>query len=62
MATLETPPGVERPAKGRAEPTPQPQPRWAGDDAVPRGLAVTSAITLRVMIVVGGIVLLGLFT
>jgi putative heme transporter len=29
-----------------------------GDDAVPRGLAVASAITLRVLIVVGGLVLL----
>jgi predicted PurR-regulated permease PerM len=34
---------------------------WAGDDAVPRGLAVASAVTLRTLIVVGGIVLLALF-
>ena len=33
----------------------------AGDDAVPRGLAVASAVTLRAVIVVGGIVLLALF-
>src|SRR5215210_1255420 len=59
MASLETPPGVERPSNGRA--APQPPPRWAGDDAVPRGLAVASAVTLRVIVVVGGIVLLGLF-
>src|SRR3954454_9091756 len=61
MATLETPPGLERPANGRTAPAEEPRPRWAGDDAVPRGLAVTSAITLRVIIVVGGVVLLGLF-
>src|SRR3954452_9480286 len=60
MATLETPPGLERPANGRGAAEPPP-PRRAGDDAVPRGLAVTSAVTLRVIIVVGGVVLLGLF-
>jgi predicted PurR-regulated permease PerM len=60
MAQLEIPPAAERPSNGRAEPAPPPS-RWAGDDAVPRGLAVTSAITLRVFIVIGGIVLLGLF-
>ena len=31
------------------------------DDAVPRGLAVASAVTLRLIIVIGGIVLLALF-
>src|SRR3954470_11187427 len=61
MASLETPTGVERPANGRTAPPGPVAPRWAGDDAVPRGLAVTSAVTLRVIIVVGGIVLLGLF-
>jgi putative heme transporter len=62
MAQLEVPPLAER-DDARAAPTPQPPPppRFAGDDAVPRGLAVTSAVTLRVIIVVGGIVLLGLF-
>ena len=40
---------------------PAPSPGWAGEDAVPRGLAVASAVTLRVIIVVGGIVLLALF-
>ena len=60
MASLETPPGVERPANGRTAPPTTP-PRWAGEDAVPRGLAVTSAVTLRVIIVIGGVVLLGLF-
>ncbi len=56
MAQLQVPPV--------AEPRPETEeeaPRWAGDDAVPRGLAVASAVTLRVVIVVGGIVLLGLF-
>lgn len=50
-APVETP---ERPADGR------PPARWKGDDAVPRGLAVASAVTLRVAIVVGGVVLLAL--
>ena len=57
MAQLEVPPeAAERQPNGRVEPA-QPV-RWAGDDAVPRGLAVASAITLRTLIVVGGIVLL----
>jgi predicted PurR-regulated permease PerM len=62
MAQLEVPPAAVDPARpnGRQEPAPAP-PRWAGDDAVPRGLAVASAITLRTLIVVGGIVLLALF-
>src|SRR5215213_6721658 len=60
MAQLEVPPvAVEPRAPARREP-PAP-PRWSGDDAVPRGLAVASAVTLRVIIVVGGIVLLALF-
>jgi putative heme transporter len=42
---------------GRAQP-PVPPALIKGDDAVPRGLAVTSAITLRLLIVVIGIVLL----
>jgi putative heme transporter len=56
MATLspDRPRSEERPANGR------PAARWAGDDAVPRGLAVASAITLRVAIVVGGLVLIGM--
>jgi predicted PurR-regulated permease PerM len=58
MASVQAP-RTQHPSNGRADPPPQA--RWAGDDAVPRGLAVTSAITLRVLIVVGGVVLLGLF-
>lgn len=55
MATpVETPPRAERPANGRA-PAP-----WKGDDAVPRGLAVASAVVLRTVIVVGGVVLVAL--
>jgi putative heme transporter len=57
MATtpVRTPP---RPSNGRAErPTHTP---LKGDDGVPRGLAVASAITLRVLIVVAGIVILAL--
>ena len=62
MAQLEVPPAAADPRPdGPRERAPVPPPRWAGDDAVPRGLAVTSAITLRVAIVVGGIVLLALF-
>src|SRR5215217_1442109 len=58
MAQLEAPPApIER-----EDPVPAPHPpRFAGDDAVPRGLAVTSAVTLRVIVVLGGIVVLGLF-
>ncbi len=60
MAQLEVPPETgERRSNGRVEPV---RPTlWAGDDAVPRGLAVASAITLRTLIVIGGIVLLALF-
>ena len=62
MAQLEVPPpAAEARPNGRHEPAPAPSPGWAGDDAVPRGLAVASAVTLRVIIVVGGIVLLALF-
>ena len=65
VAKLEVPPAaVPAPVPERhpAAPAPAGQPaRWAGDDAVPRGLAVASAITLRTLIVVGGIVLLALF-
>jgi predicted PurR-regulated permease PerM len=62
MAKLEVPPAALEPrANGRREPVAPPAPRWAGDDAVPRGLAVASAVTLRTLIVVGGVVLLALF-
>src|SRR5829696_4350538 len=60
MAQLEVPPAPAEPRAGR-RPAPAPPPRFAGDDAVPRGLAVASSITLRTLIVVGGIVLLALF-
>src|SRR5215213_4298392 len=60
MAQLEVPPAPAESRAGR-RPAPAPPPRFAGDDAVPRGLAVASAVTLRVMIVLGGVVLLALF-
>jgi putative heme transporter len=60
MAQLEVPPAAEPRRNGAREPAPRVA-GWAGDDAVPRGLAVASAVTLRVMIVIGGIVLLALF-
>jgi predicted PurR-regulated permease PerM len=41
-------------------PPPPPRTRWKGDDAVPRGLAVASAITLRSLIVLAGVVIIGL--
>ena len=55
---MATAPVETRPSNGRAE-----RPRSTllkGDDAVPRGLAVASAVTLRVAIVVGGVVLVAL--
>jgi len=52
--SVETPPRAERPADGRAPRT------WKGDDAVPRGLAVASAVVLRAAIVVGGVILVAL--
>lgn len=60
MAQLEVPPEAAEPRpNGRVEPG---RPAlWAGDDAVPRGLAVASAITLRTLIVIGGVVLFALF-
>jgi predicted PurR-regulated permease PerM len=57
---LETPISrFTRPTAERAAPPPA-APRWAGDDAVPRGLAVASAVTLRLLIVFGGVALLAL--
>jgi putative heme transporter len=47
----------QRTANGRAQ-RPGPPALLKGDDAVPRGLAVASAITLRVLVVVFGVVLL----
>ena len=57
MATtpVHTPP---RSSNGR--PTPPAPTLLKGDDAVPRGLAVASAITLRALIVVAGIVIVAL--
>jgi predicted PurR-regulated permease PerM len=47
-----------RPSNGRAE---RRRPALLnGDDAVPRGLAVASAVTLRLIVVVGGVVLVAL--
>jgi putative heme transporter len=45
-----------RTANGR----PRPPTRWNGDDAVPHGLAVASAVVLRAAIVVGGVVIIAL--
>ena len=63
MAQLEVPPAAaESRPNGRPEPGAQrPVVHIAGDDAVPRGLAVASAVTLRAVVVIGGIVLLALF-
>jgi putative heme transporter len=47
-----------RTSNGRAE-RPRP-PLLKGDDAVPRGLAVASAVALRLVVVVGGVVLVAL--
>lgn len=57
---LETPTSrFSRPAADQPAPPPVVA-RWAGDDAVPRGLAVASAVTLRLLIVFGGVALLAL--
>src|SRR5215208_1613050 len=58
MATtpVHTPP---RPSNGRAQ-TPARPTLMKGDDAVPRGLAVASAVTLRALIVLAGIVAVAL--
>jgi putative heme transporter len=56
MAT--TPLQSPRPANGRAQPVRAAL--WKGDDAVPRGLAVASAITLRSLIVLAGVVIVAL--
>jgi predicted PurR-regulated permease PerM len=48
-----------RPSNGRAQPPPPPA-LLKGDEAVPRGLAVASAITLRALIVLGGVVIVAL--
>src|SRR4051794_24086804 len=54
---LETPPRFSRPTSSARPPAP---PRFAGDDAVPRGLAIASAVTLRLLIVFGGIAVLAI--
>ena len=51
-APVQTP----RPANGR----PRQPPTWKGDESVPHGLAVASAITLRALIIVVGIVIVAL--
>src|SRR5215208_3935476 len=51
---VETPPRFTR---GSAEQRGATAPRWSGDDSVPRGLAVASAVMLRLLIVVGGLAL-----
>jgi predicted PurR-regulated permease PerM len=56
MAT--TPLQSPRSANGRA--TPAPASRWKGDEAVPHGLAVASAITLRALIVLAGVLVVAL--
>jgi predicted PurR-regulated permease PerM len=58
MATtpVQTPP---RPSNGRAQ-TPATPSLLKGDDAVPRGLAVASAITFRALIVLAGIVIVAM--
>ncbi|CAA9465405.1 MAG: hypothetical protein AVDCRST_MAG38-640 [uncultured Solirubrobacteraceae bacterium] len=59
MARIETdaPPALPQRA---ADPPVATVTRLRGDDAVPRGLAVASAITIRLVIVLGGMWLLGL--
>jgi putative heme transporter len=54
-APVDSPPRAEHASNGVV-----PRPLFKGDDAVPRGLAVASAVTLRVAIVVGGVVIVAL--
>jgi putative heme transporter len=54
---LETPPRFSR---GTTEDRRDGAPRLAGEDAVPRGLAVASAVMLRLLVVLGGLALLAL--
>jgi predicted PurR-regulated permease PerM len=56
MAT--TPLQTPRPANGRAQP--KPVTHFKGDAAVPHGLAVASAITLRALIVLAGVLVIAL--
>jgi putative heme transporter len=56
MAT--TPLQSPRAANGRVHP--DPASRFKGDDAVPRGLAVASAVTLRALIVLAGVLVVAL--
>jgi hypothetical protein len=55
---MATTPLQARPSNGRANPPPAAG--WKGDDAVPRGLAVASAITLRSLIVLAGVLVVAL--
>jgi putative heme transporter len=57
MATTAT--GSGPTTNGRTRPAPR-RPWLAGDDAVPRGLAVGSAVALRLLIVAGAIYLIGI--
>jgi predicted PurR-regulated permease PerM len=56
---LETPPRFSHDPEPHPPAAPAPA-RWAGDEAVPRGLAVASAITLRLLILALGITVLAL--
>jgi putative heme transporter len=53
-----TPLQSPRAANGRANP--RPVTHFKGDDAVPRGLAVASAVTLRALIVLAGVLVIAL--
>lgn len=54
------PASLETPASSHAGEPPPPRGGWKGDDAVPRGLAVASAVTLRVAIVAAGVVIVAM--
>jgi predicted PurR-regulated permease PerM len=57
---VEIPPRFTREPESKTDPPPPVPVRWAGDEAVPRGLAVASAVTLRLLIVAAGITVLAL--
>jgi len=60
VSTMSSAPVQTRPRPSNGRPEPRAPVLLKGDDAVPRGLAVASAVILRAMIVVAGVVIVAL--